>query len=536
MRPLASHHPAFHANQKPLNARPRSFHAAIIFVLLGGLILVGCGSSAKRETPRLHIAIQSTQNPLVAAYRVGSGCSGQAMVEFGPDTNYGRTTSWYPVSAYQAMTIYVAGMRASTTYHMRLQRQCSGNTTISEDSTFTTGSLPSTPFPRLQVTRPDPPSLLQESPGIEMIDIIAASNQMQAFYTDRDGNPIWFYDVGAGNYPFTFKILSNGNLLFNVVNPSVGDSLLREIDLVGNTVREMNIGALKQKMQTSGFKFVPIGFHHDFFPLTNGHVLVLTALIQDFTDLPGYPGAIQVQGDAIIDLDSDWNPVWAWNSFDHLDINRHLFGLPDWTHANAVVYSPNDGNLLVSMRHQSWILKIDYHDGSGSGDILWRLGYQGDFALAQGDDPSQWFSFQHFPSIISQNGSQTTLAIWDNGDFRPLDTSGTTCQIPGPPLCYSRAAIFQVDENSKIANLVWENLPGFFSIWGGSVNQLLNGNVEFDLNAPLTAPAPNVASEVQEVTQTATPEVVWKMDIPLPMYGYRVYRVPSLYPDVTWQY
>jgi hypothetical protein len=87
-----------------------------------------------------------------------------------------------------------------------------------------------------------------------------------------------------------------------------------------------------------------------------------------------------------------------------------------------------------------------------------------------------------------------------------------------------------------VADLSWQYLPGYFSLWGGSQVQLANGNIEFDLNAPLTAPAPNVASEVQEVTQTSTPELVWKMDIPVPMYAYRAYRVPSLYPGVTWQY
>ena len=67
---------------------------------------------------------------------------------------------------------------------------------------------------------------------------------------------------------------------------------------------------------------------------------------------------------------------------------------------------------LFSLRHQSWVIKIDYQNGTGSGNVLWRLGYQGDFALAQGSDPSLWFSFQHFPSLISQNGAQTTIAIW----------------------------------------------------------------------------------------------------------------------------
>jgi len=109
---------------------------------------------------------------------------------------------------------------------------------------------------------------------------------------------------------------------------------------------------------------------------------------------------IQVVGDGLIDLDQNWNPVWGWNSFDYLDVNRHLNGLPDWTHSNTIVYTA-DGNLLISMRHQSWVLKLDYENGTGSGNVLWRFGYQGDFALTQNGvtvaDPSAWFSFPAFP-------------------------------------------------------------------------------------------------------------------------------------------
>ena len=64
-------------------------------------------------------------------------------------------------------------------------------------------------------------------------------------------------------------------------------------------------------------------------------------------------------------------------------------------------------------------------------NILWKLGYQGDFAMTQGIFQlliqASDFSFQHFPSIINQTGSQTTLAVRDNGDSRVLDSSGTTC-------------------------------------------------------------------------------------------------------------
>jgi hypothetical protein len=159
------------------------------------------------------------------------------------------------------------------------------------------------------------------------------------------------------------------------------DALLIEVGLTGNTIREMDMAALGGKMQNAGFDFIPTYFQRDFALLPNGHVILLTNFVKAFTDLPGYPGTTDVLGDGLVDLDENWNLVWAWKGFDYLDVNRHLFGLPDWTHSNALVYSAADGNLLLSMRHQSWVLEVDYNIGTGAGDILWKLGYQGAFAM-----------------------------------------------------------------------------------------------------------------------------------------------------------
>jgi hypothetical protein len=38
---------------------------------------------------------------------------------------------------------------------------------------------------------------------------------------------------------------------------------------------------------------------------------------------------------------------------------------------------------------------------------------------------------------------------------------------------------FQYDQSSMVANIVWQDLPGMFSLWGGSISQLENTNVEF---------------------------------------------------------
>lgn len=519
----------------------RPFLLFSIFTL--SCLTIACGGASFNDPPGIaSTSVSATKNPLIANVTVSAGlggCPGQAMVEFGPDTSYGRSTAWYPTSsAAPSASIIVAGMKASTTYHMRAQVQAlcaSGtNTFFGSDVTFATGPLPAMPFPTLVVSRPNPSTVSPENPGIEMVEVISPNdNLMQAFFTDRDANPIWYYQMAPDFVPETIKLLSNGHLLFSLVNGA--QSILREVDLNGTTIREMDISALQSKMQTAGFDFVPAGLHHDLLPLANGHVILLTNFSKDLT-VQDYSGP--VIGDALVDLDQNWNPVWAWNSFDYLNPNRHLNGLPDWTHSNALLYT-SDGNLLLSMRHQSWVIKIDYNNGAGTGNVLWHFGYQGDFALTQDgiptDDPSLWFSYQHFPSIISQNGSQTTLALWDNGDNRVLDSSGDICITA--PQCYSRATIFQIDESSSVANLFWADPLPWFGVWGGSINQLENGNVEFDLNAPQNPPAPNVASQIQEVTQTSPPQVVWQMQIsPSSQTAYRAFRVPSLYPGVTWQY
>jgi arylsulfate sulfotransferase len=530
-----------------MERRAQVQHCFLLAILIYCASTVACGGTGQSVSFGNAAILQSiakTQNPLVAQYTIATDCPGQAMVEFGPDTSYGRTTGWNALPGiYGKANILVAGMRASTTYHMRSQIQCaSGATEVSSDITFATGPLPALPFPTLTVTRPSPSATSPENPGIEMITIFAAG--IPAYFTDRDAHPIWYYDVGKTNSPYMFKFLPNGHIILMLSEFSGPTStLIRELDLAGNTVRELSAAALGGEMQAAGFDFVPQNYTHDLVPLANGHLLVITNFSKSFTNLPGYPGTIGVVGDGIIDLDQNWNPVWAWNSFDYLDVNRHLNGLPDWTHANALVYTP-DGNLLLSMRHQSWVLKIDYNNGGGAGDILWKLGYQGDFTLTQAgiptDDPSLWFSFQHFPSLISQTGSQTSLAIWDNGDNRPLDANGTLCgAAPAFTACYSRATVFQLDESTSppTADLAWANAPGYYGTWGGSINQLTNTNVEFDANALLVPPGPTIASEVQEVTQSSTPQTVWKLDIsPATATAYRAYRVPSLYPGITWAY
>ena len=502
----------------------------LVLLLSFTFFLIACGNGP--DIRPLNVAdLQPTTNPLVAQYSVHSAVAGQAFVEFGTDTHYGLQTASYDVSGGITAPILVAGMLPSTTYHMRAHVVANGATEwVDNDRVFTTGSLP-VPPPSLAVTRPTPNAQPPENGGVELVSFFPPSGSpptLETFVTDRNGRTIWYYNP-SDRVPSIVKPMPNGHFLALLSSSTTLPSAVREIDLAGNTINEIDSDTLQQKLAAAGYTFNFVFFHHDVLPLPNGHIIVLGQTTQDFNNLLGYPGTTTVEGDVLVDLDQNWNPVWAWNTFDYLDVNRHLMGLPDWTHSNAVAYNPADGNLLLSIRHQSWIVGIDYQNGAGTGHLLWRLGEGGDFTLA-GGNPADWFYAEHYPAIINSSGSAITFSVFDNGNLRIFDNMGTTCGIGSAPVCYSRAAIFQMDQSTRTAQLLWQYLPGVFSFWGGTATQLPNGNVEFEMSAPF---APTLGSRAMEVTQTATPQVVWQMDL-TGGSSYRTYRIPSLYPNVSW--
>jgi hypothetical protein len=418
-------------------------------------------------------------------------------------------------------------MRAHTTYHMRATVQFpEGLQYLDADHAFTTGGLPPEREPRVTVRRP---GSLAPSPGVELLDLISFSDQVTAAVLDLEGNLIWFYDLGpepASGFPFPIKLLANGNMLmvvgFGPVDRHPPDRV-REIDLAGYTISEFSVLELNRWLADAGFQLVVLDLHHDILPLPNGHLI----LLGNETRLVGHS---LVLGDALVDLDQNRRPVWVWSTFDHLDVNRHPYGLPDWTHSNAVIYSPDDGNLILSIRNQHWVIKIDYQDGRGRGDILWRLGPGGDFTL-EGGGPRDWNYAQHYPVLISPRSAGVfPLMLYDNGNGRILDRYDMPCEPRAPTPCYSRAVTFQLDETSRRVRILWQDRLSYYSVCCGRIGVLPNQDVEFDI--PFASGNPLI-STVQEVTQEQNPQLVWQLDI-FNQLAYRAFRIPSLYPGVQW--
>jgi len=487
--------------------------------------------------------VTTTANPQVAQYSFTSPTDANVAIQFGTDTTYGLETWSQPVPAGGGtLNMLVAGMRANTTYHMRASVQfASGAQYYDSDQVFTTGAgLPASRLPKITIAVPPGPDT---NPGVQLLSMAGnASNAITAAAVDLEGNVIWYYDLSTipnlgQDIPFPIKLLPNGHMkvIVGSVLPNSVVSMAREIDLAGNVISDLTTAQLNAMLAQMGSPIVSSGFHHDFAALPNGHTIYLV-LDQRNVTLTGDTTPTLVTGDSLVDVDQNGNIAWTWSTFDHLDVNYHPLSFPDWTHSNAIIYSPPDGDLILSCRDLSWVIKIDYSNGVGSGNVLWKLGPNGDFTLTNGG-PSDWFYNQHYPNIIEPSTSiRPELAIWDNGNTRPDPTNGLPCQnstgAPGGGACYSRGVLMDLDTQGKTATLVWaDDLSPIFANCCGNINVLANHDVEMGTGGQSLVPPQ--ATTALEVTQTPSPQVVWQMNI-AGQFSYRMVRLTSLYPGVTW--
>ena len=325
-------------------------------------------------------------------------------------------------------------MLPNTTYQMR---HVFSDGTGSAPVLFTTGSLPTTlSFPTYTATLPPGPESDTEQDMIFHLSARQPGLVPNPFATDLQGRVTWYYDPTASGLTYTFPIqslVSGGTVLLAGIDPytalPTSRNVLREVDLAGNPIRETNLAAINAQLAALGHTDVVHSFTNDVQRLPDGRTAAI-GITQRTIDVNGTP--TDYNGMSIVVLDADLRVTWAWNSFDHMDVNRPpVLGeiiqasttgpstavprLPavDWLHINAVSWSPADGNLVLSVRHQDWVVKIDYANGAGDGHVVWRLGQGGDFAVNSAD-PNPWFSHQHNAHFIDDD----TLILLDNGNTR----------------------------------------------------------------------------------------------------------------------
>jgi hypothetical protein len=312
----------------------------------------------------------------------------------------------------------------------------------------------------------------------------------------------------------------------------VEEQYLRQIDLAGNVVLETNAARVNEQLRALG-KQAMTSFHHEARRLPNGNILVLAGNERILTDVQG-PGPVDVIGDMILVLDKDdLSVLWVWDAFDHLDVTRKAIldekctkgagGCPafylaeianDWLHGNSLALTP-DGDIIYSARHQDWVIKIHYGSGYGSGEVMWRLGKDGDFRLVEGG-PDQWFSHQHYANI-PDIGVTASLLVFDNGNVR----QSTDASV------HSRGQLFEIDRTTLTARLALNVDLGEYALALGSAEKLPNGNYHFGLGW-----MPNNHSQMLEYDSSG--KLVSQLEADTQVY--RALRVPNLYTPVEYEW
>ena len=459
--------------------------------------------------------ITPTDHPLVFLYSAPPCEEGGTMrVVFSGSDNVSTATPQQNCQPGVTMNFYLAGLRAGETYNAH------------HVTTLQSGAIQRGPV--LQVVAGDLPSNVvaatpQTAAPSTRLDILLNANLFSPTEAvDLNGNTLWYY---PGDISFLTRPGPGGTFwgVLEATGQDQSHQVIREFDLAGMTLRETNAARVSQLLVDMGRR--PISsFHHEARLLPDGKILVLAGVEQILTGVQG-PGPVDVLGDMIIVLDSNLQVVWAWDTFDHLDparmatindmcnvqncepVFQQLPGVmaTDWTHGNSVQRTP-DGNLLYSSRSQDWVIKIDYQDGAGSGNILWRLGKDGDIALSGGNSDS-WFSHQHDPQILSDG---VTLVLFDNSNLRNLSDASAN----------SRGQVYKIDEAARTATLVNNFDLGYFSFALGAAQRLPNGHYHFDVGFVMDGTSYSIEVD-------ATGKIVYSLHNDAPVY--RSFRMTDLY-------
>jgi hypothetical protein len=453
--------------------------------------------------------ISPTSNPLVALYSAPPSAGSSMYVQFSPlsPNPTWTSTAQLRIVPGESTNFLVAGLLPDTTY---LMRHVLDDGTASAPLAFTTGSLPTDlTFPKFTVQQAPAPGTDLTQDMIYHVGVGVPNGTVDTLATDPMGNVNWYYDPVANNFPsFTPSLVPGGTVLLigGNLEAAWGDTL-REVDLAGDTLRETNVDAVNAQLAALGQHSI-LNFHHDAQRLPNGDTAVL-AQTQRTIDVNGTP--TKYLGDMVIVLDQNFQVAWVWDAFDWLDTNRLPAlgdGPGDWLHSNSIAWSPEDGDLLVSVRNQSWVIKIAYSDGAGDGHVVWRLGQGGDFTI-NSSDPSPWFSYQHDARYV--NGS--TIVLFDDGNVRHQTN----------PHADSRGQELLLDEKTMQATLVVNADLGSFNAALGAAQRLPNGSLAF--TPGFQGSPPNNFGQSIEVLPDGTKTYVQKMT----GYEYRSYLMSTLY-------
>lgn len=229
--------------------------------------------------------------------------------------------------------------------------------------------------------------------------------------------------------------------------------------------------------------------NHDFIYINDNHYIIPGIITRKSVDMTAYGGKNAVDLVELIFQEIVNNQViFEWNSSNYPELlsaadpiyyNQYATNSKvDYFHFNAIGIDPNDQNFVISARHTNQVYKINRTTGA----IMWRFGGNSDDFKLTGN---KTISHPHHCTILS-NGN---LLLFDNGVTKsPQQT---------------RVVEFDLDENNKTANLVYEykDTGRYFDIMG-SAQKLENGNYFIGWGGNITSQINANKSDITELNSS----------------------------------
>jgi arylsulfate sulfotransferase len=458
-------------------------------------------------------------------------------------------------------SLMVLGLRSGRAHSIKVVAQdAARNRSESDALVIETPPLPEGILqPKLTVRKP-----AQMEPGVILYNSQArlanGDDYTSLVIVDDEGEVVWFYSAGDG--PHDSRRLSNGNILYS----DGREGRLVEIDMLGNIVNQWH-ARTRRNVPPGSIRVETDSFHHEVLELPSGNFLTLSSEVRVIEDYPASaidpdepPREANVAGDVLVEFSRDGAVLREWKIMDLLDTRRVGHGsinnsdtyesvyagvvqppIYNWSHSNALAYDPRGETVVISVRNQDALIKLDLETGK----LVWILGTADNWRepwsslLLEPDGELKWPFHQHGVSLTEKG----TILLFDNGDFQ-----ASAYQVPVRwEDRYSRAVEYAIDEEAMRVSQVWvydgSDGEAFFSHYLSDADELpQTGNILITDGArqtdargrPSRAEGSKFWARIVEVTRTQPAKKVFELVLegapPFRMTIYRAQHLPGLYP------
>lgn len=337
-------------------------------------------------------------------------------------------------------------------------------------------------------------------------DLIFVSTALKGYNAayDVNGDPRWYL---IGNYAWDIGRLANGHLLLSSNRPiappyyTVG---LMEMDLTGKIYQEY---------------VIPGGYHHDYYEMTDGNLLVASNKFVDGT-VEDYVVLIDRKNGHIL---KEWD---LKEILPQTEGKADMWDPYDWFHNNAVWYDKDNKAIVLSGRHQDAVISIDYDTGK----LNWIIGDKTNWC-----EEMQPYFFTPVGDEFEWQWAQHASMVLPNGDIFILDNGNNRSKIIKNYLKaddnYTRGVIYHLDTEKMTIEQIWqygkERGSDFYSPYISDVDYLKDNHYlvhsggigKLDGKA-LNVPSPMVPNaKANSITaEILNDEVIFELELPSNFY------------------